>query len=324
VDLAINATYWIGAVIGSGLVLWLLNPQTFPPWLGWRLVFGVGALLGLVILVFRHWVPESPRWLMVHGQNQVAEQIVSEIEAKIQARKGKLPDPGRETIRVRVRHRTAWPEIWRTVAHEHRQRSILGLVLMASQAFFFNAILFSYALVLTKFYGVTAERVSSYLLPIALGSALGPILIGRLFDVIGRKPMIVITYGLSGLLLAASGWLFEKQMLTAHSQAVLWSIIFFVASAAASSAYLTVSEIFPLEIRGLAISCFYAVGTLVGGVGAPVLFGFLIGTGSRGYLFSGYLVGAAAMLVAAVVEGWIGVKAERQSLESIAQPLSAH
>ena len=186
---------------------------------------------------------------------------------------------------------------------------------MASQAFFYNAILFSYALVLTRFYGVAAESVSYYLLPLALGNALGPILIGRLFDVIGRKPMIVITYALSGLLLALSGWLFQRQLLTAESQATLWSITFFIASAAASSAYLTVSEIFPLEIRGMAISLFYAVGTLVGGVAAPLFFGYLTGMGSRDYLFGGYLLGAGLMIGAAVVEAWMGVNAERQPLE---------
>lgn len=323
VDLAINATYWIGAALGSVLTLFLLDPRWLAPWLGWRLVFGVGAALGLAILIFRRWVPESPRWLMVHGDPQEAEKIVGDIEKTIQEQAGELPKVESEVTRIRVRRETPWPEIWHTVAHEHRQRSILGFVLMASQAFFFNAILFSYALVLTKFYGVAAERVSNYLLPITLGNALGPILIGRLFDVVGRKPMIVITYGASGVLLAISGWLFKHEMLTAQSQAIWWSVIFFIASAAASSAYLTVSEIFPLEIRGLAISLFYAIGTLVGGVGAPALFGYLIGLGAREPLFYGYLAGALFMIVAAVVEAWIGVKAERQSLESIAQPLSA-
>jgi MFS family permease len=323
VDLGINATYWIGAALGAVLTLYLLDPRVLPIWLGWRLVFGVGALLGLGILILRAWVPESPRWLMVHGQVKEAEQIVAEVEAKVRARPGTLPELGPEVTRIRVRHHTPWPEIWHTVAHAHRRRSVLGFVLMASQAFFFNAIFFTYALVLTKFYGVAAERVSYYLLPLALGNALGPVVIGRLFDVVGRKPMITITYAASGALLALSGWLFKEQMLTAQTQAVLWSVIFFIASAAASSAYLTVSEIFPLEIRGLAIAIFYAVGTLVGGVTAPVIFGYLIGTGSRDYLFAGYLTGAVLMIGAAVVEACIGVKAERQSLESIATPLSA-
>lgn len=323
VDLAVNATYWLGAALGSGLTLALLDARVIPEWLGWRLVFGVGALLGLIILIFRQWVPESPRWLMVHGDPKEAEAIVANIEKEVSAQKGELPPPEGAPSRLKVRTHTPWREIWQAVAHEHRSRSVLGLVLMASQAFFFNAVLFSYALVLTKFYQVPSARVSSYLLPIVLGNALGPIIIGRLFDVVGRKIMIALTYGLSGILMAVSGWLFAKDMLTAQTQAVAWSVVFFIASAAASSAYLTVSEVFPLEIRGLAISIFYAVGTLVGGVAAPSIFGYLIGTGSRDYLFDGYLGAAGAMIVAAAVEWWIGVAAERQSLESIATPLSA-
>jgi MFS family permease len=323
VDLAINATYWLGAALGAGLTLYLLDPRTLPVWLGWRLVFGAGALLGLTILIFRLWIPESPRWLMVHGEVSEAEEILDGIEEKVRAHKGPLPEPENSVTRVRVRHHTPWREIWNAVAHVHRRRSILGLVLMGSQAFFYNAIFFSYALVLAKFYGVAAGRVSFYLLPLALGNALGPILIGRLFDVVGRKPMITATYAASGILLAVSGWLFDDGVLTATTQAISWSIIFFIASAAASSAYLTVSEIFPLEIRGLAISIFYAAGTLAGGVGAPLLFGWLIGSGSRAALFGGYLAGSVLMVGAAVVEACIGVKAERQSLESIATPLSA-
>jgi MFS family permease len=260
---------------------------------------------------------------MVHGHPAEADEIVSGIEEKIRAQAGALPEPEQIITRLRVRHHTPWHEIWHTIIHEHRRRSVLGFVLMASQAFFYNAILFSYALVLTKFYAVPAESAGSYLLPIAVGNALGPILIGRLFDVIGRKPMIVVTYGASGALLGLCGWLFVAGTLTLHGQILLWSVIFFIASAAASSAYLTVSEIFPLEIRGMAIAVFYAIGTLVGGVAAPTLFGHLIGTGSRTSLFVGYLVGAALMIGAALVEAWLGVKAERQPLETIASPLSA-
>ncbi|HEX4083484.1 MAG TPA: MFS transporter [Chthoniobacteraceae bacterium] len=324
VDLAINATYWLGAAMGAVITLFLLDPRNLPAWLGWRLVFGVGALLGLAILIFRHWVPESPRWLMVHGQPEEAERVVADIEEKVCAHAGPLPQPDGAVTRIQVRPGgTRWPEIWNAIAHVHRRRSILGFVLMASQAFFYNAILFSYALVLTRFYHVPAGGVSTYMLPMALGNAIGPILMGRLFDVIGRKPMIVITYAASGALLALTGWLFQIQALTAHTQTLLWSVTFFIASAAASSAYLTVSEIFPLEIRGLAISIFYATGTLAGGVGAPSLFGYLIGAGSRGYLTGGYIAAAVLMGIAAMVEAFLGVKAERQSLESIATPLSA-
>ena len=323
IDLAINATYWIGAAFGSVLTLWFLNPKLLPVWLGWRLVFGLGALLGLLILIVRHWVPESPRWLMVHGKGSEAERLVGDIEKNVSDSAGKLPEPEDEVTKVRVRDRTPWKEIWNAVAHEHRSRSILGFILMSSQAYFFNAILFSFALVLTKYYGIAPGSVGIYLLFIALGNAAGPIIIGRLFDVVGRKPMIVITYAASGVLLAISAWMFKKQMLSVQTQTGFWMAIFFIASSAASSAYLTVSEIFPLEIRGLAISIFYAVGTLAGGVGAPSLFGYLIGTNSRTYLEWGYFSGAFLMVAAAVVEAWIGVSAERRSLESIATPLSS-
>ncbi len=187
VDLAINATFWVGAALGAVLTLYLLDPRHIPVWLGWRLVFGAGAMLGLAILIFRRWVPESPRWLMVHGDPKDAEKIVADIETQIHIAPARSSELG-EPTRIRVRHHTPWHEIWNAVAHEHRRRAFLGFALMASQAFFYNAIFFSYALVLTKFYGVEAGGVGAYMLPLALGNALGPILIGRLFDVIGRKP----------------------------------------------------------------------------------------------------------------------------------------
>jgi MFS family permease len=213
-------------------------------------------------------------------------------------------------------------EIWRAIAFQYRRRSVLGLVLMSAQAFFYNAIFFTYGLVLIKFYGLPAQKVGLYLFPFALGNFFGPLVLGHFFDVVGRRQMITLTYIVSGVLLALSGWLFQRGMLTAHTQAIAWTVIFFVASAAASSAYLTVSEIFPLEVRGLAIAIFYACGTLAGGVAAPLVFGLLIQTGSRTMLFYGYLIGAASMIVAGVVEAWIGVKAERKSLEEITAPLS--
>ena len=321
VDLMINGSYWIGAAVGAGATLWLLDPRYLPVSLGWRFAFGIGAVLGLIVIFFRRWIPESPRWLMIHGREEEAERIVDAIEDSIG--RHRMPSPAEPPTRIRTRTHTPWHEIWNAIAHEHRRRSILGFVLMLTQAFFYNAIFFTYPLVLMRFYGVPPENAGLYLVPFALGNVLGPIVIGHLFDTVGRKPMIATTYILSGLLLAVTGWLFQKGVLTAQTQTIAWMIIFFIASAAASSAYLTVSEIFPLEIRAFAIAVFYAIGTLAGGVGAPLLFGWMIGTGSKSALFGGYLVGAALMVVGGLTEIWLGVAAERRSLESVAAPLSA-
>jgi MFS family permease len=327
VDLMINGSYWLGAALGSAATIVLLDPRRLPVWLGWRCAFGIGATLGLVVIFFRRWIPESPRWLMIHGRNAEAEEIVAEVERRIMASHGTaVSDRGYNGVpptRIRTRTHTRWREIWNAIVHEHRRRSLLGFVLMLTQAFFYNAIFFTYALVLMRFYGVPEENVGRYLLPFALGNVLGPLLLGHLFDTIGRKQMITITYGLAGILLALTAWLFHAGLLTAQTQTLAWTVIFFIASAAASSAYLTVSEIFPLEIRALAIAIFYAIGTLAGGVGAPALFGWIIGTGSSTGLFAGYLVAATLMLLGALTEAWIGVPAERRSLEHIAPPLSS-
>ena len=327
VDLMINGSYWVGAALGSAATIVLLDPRRLPVWLGWRCAFGIGATLGLVVIFFRRWIPESPRWLMIHGRNAEAEEIVAEVERRIMASHGAaVSDRGYNGVpptRIRTRTHTPWREIWNAIVHEHRRRSLLGFVLMLTQAFFYNAIFFTYALVLMRFYGVPEENVGRYLLPFALGNVLGPLLLGHLFDTIGRKQMITITYGLAGILLALTAWLFHAGLLTAQTQTLAWTVIFFIASAAASSAYLTVSEIFPLEIRALAIAIFYAIGTLAGGVGAPALFGWIIGTGSSTGLFAGYLVAATLMLLGALIEAWIGVPAERRSLEHIAPPLSS-
>jgi MFS family permease len=324
VDLIINGSYWVGAAMGAAATLVLLDPRRIPIWLGWRFAFGIGATLGLIVIFFRRWIPESPRWLMIHGRNAEAEEIVAHVEKRIlETRGGAVSDSELFRTRIRTRTHTPWHEIWHAIVHEHRQRSFLGFVLMLTQAFFYNAIFFTYALVLTRFYNVPEQNVGSYLLPFALGNVLGPLLLGHLFDTVGRKKMITITYGLAGILLALTGWLFHVGLLTAQTQTLAWTIIFFIASAAASSAYLTVSEIFPLEIRAMAIAIFYAIGTLAGGVGAPLLFGWIIGTGSITALFVGYLVAAALMILGAVTEAWIGVPAERQSLEHVAAPLSS-
>jgi MFS family permease len=348
IDLTINGSYWIGAAIGSAGAVVILNPRLFPMDVGWRFVFGIGAVLGLLVMFFRRWIPESPRWLLIHGRGGEAEQIIDEVErhagvdasnfvtqaSSLQqnrqdayvtdeaARHVDADIPLAPPTRFRARTHTTFREIWETIAYKYRERSLLGFVLMVTQAFFYNAIFFTYALVLMRFYGVAAERVGGYLLPFALGNFLGPLLIGRFFDTIGRKTMIVATYAISGVLLAVAGWMFRENMLTAQTQTIAWTIIFFVASAAASSAYLTVSEIFPLEIRAFAIAVFYSIGTLVGGVFAPLLFGIIIGSGSRDALFAGYLFGAVLMILAAATEAWIGVRAEQRSLESIAAPLS--
>ena len=320
VDLIINGSYWIGAAVGAVATLVLLDPRHVPVWLGWRFAFGIGATLGLIVIFFRRWIPESPRWLMIHGRNSEAEQIVAEVERKI----GASPLLQSNTpITILTRRHTPWREMWDAIVHEYRRRSFLGLVLMSTQAFFYNAIFFTYALVLMRFYGVPEQKVGGYLLPFALGNVLGPLLLGHLFDTIGRKQMITATYGLAGILLALTGCLFRAGVLTAQTQTLAWTIIFFIASAAASSAYLTVSEIFPLEIRALAIAIFYAIGTLIGGVGAPLLFGWIIGIGSITALFIGYLVAAALMIFGAAIEAWIGIPAERCSLEHIAAPLSS-
>jgi MFS family permease len=325
VDLMINGSYWIGAALGAGATIVLLDPRHLPIWLGWRFAFGIGATLGLLVMFVRRWIPESPRWLMIHGRNDEAERIVDEVERRIARDSAVIDRRYRDEPPIRIRTRTHTPlrEIWNAIVHEHRQRSLLGLVLMLTQAFFYNAIFFTYALVLMRFYGVPEGRVGSYLLPFALGNALGPFVIGHLFDTIGRKTMIAATYAISGILLALTGFLFHAGLLTAQTQTLAWSIIFFIASAAASSAYLTVSEIFPLEIRAFAIAIFYAIGTLAGGVFAPLLFGWIIGTGSSTALFAGYLFAALLMIGGAIVEIWIGVPAERRSLEHVAAPLSS-
>lgn len=323
-DLIINSTYWIGAALGAGATVVLLNSRLLPQTMGWRFAFGIGAFLGLIILFIRHWIPESPRWLMTHGRNAEADQIVHNIEETIARETGKkLPAPEGDPLTIYVRDHTPWKEIWHAMFRRNAKHSILGLALMIAQAFFYNAIFFTYALLLIRFYHVPAGRVGLYLLPFSLGNVLGPVLLGHLFDTVGRKPMIVLTYSVSGVLLAITGWLFVRGVLTATTQSVAWTVIFFIASCAASSAYLTVSEIFPLEIRAMAISLFYAIGTLIGGVGAPLLFGYLIGTGSRAAVCGGYVFSAALMIIAAAVEWVIGVKAEGKSLESINAPLTS-
>lgn len=322
VDLVINATFWIGAALGAGGTLLLLNSGVVSPAFGWRFAFGIGALLGLVILLLRKSVPESPRWLMLRGREREAKAIVDDIEQKVREHKGDLKNP-EGSLEITVRDHTPLRDVWNAMIHGQPKRSLLGLALMVGQSFFYNAVFFTYGLVLAQFFKVPGRRVSIYILPLALGNFLGPLILGRFFDSIGRKKMITATYGLSGLLLIGSALMFRGNHVGALGQDIWFTGIFFVASSAASSAYLTVSEVFPLEIRALAISIFYAVGTLAGGVGAPLLFARLISSHSRMELFWGYILGAALMLLGSATELTLGVNAERQSLESISTPLQA-
>jgi MFS family permease len=322
-DLVINGSFWIGAAIGAAASIVLLDPTVLPADFGWRAAFLIGTVLGLVILYLRSWIPESPRWLVTHGRAEEAEDVLEAIEHAHRRRGGDLAEIEHPPFKLCARRFTPLGEVWHTLYRKHRRRTIVGLTLMASQAFFYNAIFFTYALVLTDFYAIGADQVGWYLLPFALGNFLGPVLLGRLFDTIGRRPMIALTYAASGLLLALTGYLFAIGVLSATSQTIAWSVIFFFASAAASSAYLTVSETFPLEIRALAIAFFYAVGTGIGGVVAPALFGALIETGSRTSVALGYLLGAVLMLAAGIIAGRFGVAAECKPLETVARPLSA-
>ena len=319
-DLAINGSFWLGAALGALGAVIFLRPGMLPPDWGWRAAFGIGAVLGLVILLLRRWVPESPRWLMLHDRLPEADAVTAEIEKRVEGHR--LP-PAKEKIRLAVSTRYSMATVVLAVIREYPRRAVLGLALMSAQAFFYNAIFFSYALVLTRFFNVPSAAIGWYVLPFALGNFVGPLVLGHLFDTIGRKPMIAFTYALSGVLLALVGFAFREAWVDAATLTACWTAIFFFASAAASAAYLTVSESFPLEARALAIAFFYAVGTASGGAVAPYLFATLIGTGERGDVYLGYLFGAALMIGAAVVELLIGVKAERQSLESVAKPISS-
>lgn len=322
VDLAINGSFWLGTAFGASLSVLLLNPAFFAPGIGWRLAFGLGAFLGLLILLVRRNVPESPRWMFIHGRDEAADQLVRKIESDVEEATGaKLPEVD-ETIKVRQRKSIGFGVIIKTAVQRYPKRVVLGLSLFIGQAFLYNAVFFTYALVLTKLLKVPGDVAPWTLVPIAVGNFLGPLVLGRFFDSVGRRTMISGTYIASGVLLAATAFIFSSGALDAFWLTACWMVIFFFASAGASSAYLTVSEIFPMETRAMAIAFFYAVGTGLGGIIGPILFGRFVEQGIGAVAF-GYLIGAVLMVAAGVVEIVLGVEAAKRSLEDIAAPITA-
>ena len=323
-DLVVNGSFWLGAALGALGALVVLDPALVPPEIGWRAAFVIGGLLGGIVLFLRHFLPESPRWLMTHGQPEEAERVVREIEARIEHETGApLPPVPHQALTLRTDVHSWFGPGVRALLSTYRRRTVLGTALMAAQAFCYNAVFFTYALILTRFYQVPSRSIGLFMLPFALGNFLGPLVLGKLFDTLGRRIMITATYTLSGVLMALTGWLFAIGLLDAVQQTAAWTMIFFVASAAASSAYLTVGESFPLEVRAIAIAVFYAFGTGVGGVVGPALFGALISTGSRMSILFGYLLGGGLMVAAGLIAAWLGVNAERRALEDVAPPLSS-
>jgi MFS family permease len=325
VDIAVNGTYWAGAAIGAVANLFLLANTDFANSWGWRIGFFIGPFLGLIIIYLRKHIPESPRWLMTHGHEQQAEETVAKIEDDVVADGYKLtevsPDQALEVVAIK---NVSFRQVAHVFIRKYPRRTFLGLSMMITQSFLYNAIFFTYALVLEKFYGISTANIAFYFFPFAIGNLAGPLILGPLFDTIGRRKMIFATYALAGIVLAVSAALFQAGLLSAVTQTIFWCVSFFFASAGASSAYLTVSEIFPLELRGQAISYFFAIGQIAGSI-APTLYGAMIGDGSsRGPLAAGYYLGAAVMIAGGIIALIFGINAERQSLESIADPLSKY
>jgi MFS family permease len=321
IDIVINGTFWAGAAIGALLTVPLLT-QLPTAW-GWRLAFGLGAVLGVVILLVRRHVPESPRWLFIHGRGEEAETLVGDVEREVERETGESLSEVDEYLTIHQRRTIGFGRIAHTLIARYPRRATLGLALFVGQAFLYNAITFGYAQILQTFFEVPPGRTGYYFAVIAVGNLLGPLLLGHLFDTVGRKVMITSTYVLAGLLLLVTAWMFGAGMLSATTMTACWCVVLFFASAGASSAYLTVSEIFPMETRALAIAFFYAIGTAAGGITGPLLFSKLVGTGEVGDTVLAFVIGAVVMIVAGLVELWLGVKAERQGLESLATPLSA-
>ncbi len=320
VDIAVNGTYWAGALLAS--VLFVVLVKHLPGSYSWRIAFLLGPALGFLVLFVRRNLPESPRWLLMHGRVEEAEEAVADIERRVTEHGGTLePVDESKALEIRPPSNIGFLALARTLFATYPRRSILGASLMITQSFLYNAIFFTYALVLTKIYGVPGSSTAYYFMFFAAGNLLGPLLIGRLFDTIGRRKMISGTYFISGVLLALSAFLFKAGALNAVTQTLCWCVIFFFASAGASAAYLTVSEIFPVEVRAKAIAVFFALAQTFGALG-PWLYGKLIGDGSDHFaLFLGYMLGASVMIIGAIVEVFLGVNAEGRSLEDVALPI---
>src|SRR3954469_25943949 len=323
VDLMINGTFWIGAALGALVSIVVLNENFLPGNVGWRVAFGLGVVFGLVILLVRRNVPESPRWLFIHGKDQEAEKLVTDVEHQVEDDTGERLGEVDQTIEIHQRKSIGFFTIAKTVLSSYPKRTVLGLSLFIGQAFLYNAITFGFASILTTFFKVPSAHTGYYYVVIAIGNFLGPFVLGRFFDTVGRRPMISGTYILSGLLLFGTAYLFHHGSLSAGSMTACWTVVLFFASAGASAAYLTVSEIFPMETRAMAIAFFYAIGTALGGITGPLLFADLTSSGKVGDTVVAFAVGAAIMPGAGVVAAFLAVDAEQRSLEDIAAPLTS-